>query len=361
VSPLHLPFSLRNFSRLLTNNHSINIYLNSVSKEWSYEYDEDNCLRVSKLKAVSKSGNEINISSKYFIIASGALESTRILLEAVECSKGLIKNTSQIGVGLGDHISIPIAKLSKESFSHFSKILAPKFYGAWMRSIRFIESNPENDHPRSFVHPVIIDHKNSFEDLKRLLISLQSRKIPVISIKSCLNIMKALYFIFITRLINKRLWISKTSDILLQLDMEQFRSSVNKVMLSNELDQYGRKKLSINWKISEIDMDAIRVIASRYLSEFEKLNKIFPKFEKIDIEFNNTKSYDAYHPAGVCAMGPTNDAVVDYDLKVNGVSNLYLISTGVFPTAGTQNPTLSMLCLANNLANKILNYDNCQK
>jgi choline dehydrogenase-like flavoprotein len=52
-------------------------------------------------------------------------------------------------------------------------------------------------------------------------------------------------------------------------------------------------------------------------------------------------------------MGEDAEAVVDRNLKVWGVQNLWVVSTGVLPSAGTANPTFSMLCLAQQLAEDI--------
>ena len=49
-------------------------------------------------------------------------------------------------------------------------------------------------------------------------------------------------------------------------------------------------------------------------------------------------------------MGEDGQAVVDRDLRVHGVENLWLTSTGVLPSAGTANPTFTMLCLTHKLA-----------
>jgi choline dehydrogenase-like flavoprotein len=38
--------------------------------------------------------------------------------------------------------------------------------------------------------------------------------------------------------------------------------------------------------------------------------------------------------------------VVDPDCKVFGIDNLYLISSAVFPTSGSSNPTLTIVALA---------------
>ncbi len=53
------------------------------------------------------------------------------------------------------------------------------------------------------------------------------------------------------------------------------------------------------------------------------------------------------HPSGTCPMGrAAARAVVDPDGRVFGVENLYLCGSCTFPTAGTANPTLTVVALA---------------
>ena len=66
-----------------------------------------------------------------------------------------------------------------------------------------------------------------------------------------------------------------------------------------------------------------------------------------------TKPHDAYHPVGTCRMGRDDGAVVDPSLKVWGLTNLWLVSTAVLPSAGTANPTFTMLCLAEDLVDQM--------
>ena len=55
--------------------------------------------------------------------------------------------------------------------------------------------------------------------------------------------------------------------------------------------------------------------------------------------------YCGYHAAGTCAMGPSDDAVVDNQLRVRGVDNLRIVDCSVLPTmvAGNLNgPIMAM-------------------
>jgi choline dehydrogenase len=53
-------------------------------------------------------------------------------------------------------------------------------------------------------------------------------------------------------------------------------------------------------------------------------------------------------------MGSDDGAAVGLDLRVRGVDRLSVVSTAVLPSAGTANPTFSMLCLAEEFAESIL-------
>ena len=52
-------------------------------------------------------------------------------------------------------------------------------------------------------------------------------------------------------------------------------------------------------------------------------------------------------------MGRDSESVVDFELRVHGCDNLSVLSTAVFPSAGTANPTFSMLCFAEALAERL--------
>jgi choline dehydrogenase-like flavoprotein len=45
-------------------------------------------------------------------------------------------------------------------------------------------------------------------------------------------------------------------------------------------------------------------------------------------------------------LGIDDKAVVDPSLKLRGIDNVWVASTAVLPSAGSANPTFSMLCLA---------------
>ncbi|MEC7860783.1 MAG: GMC family oxidoreductase, partial [Pseudomonadota bacterium] len=139
----------------------------------------------------------------------------------------------------------------------------------------------------------------------------------------------------------------------LQLDIEQHRSIDNRVVLIDDHDIYGRRKLKINWSVNQQDIDNIKMVAERILDLWPDSDKDIPRLIPRELDFHSKKPHDAYHPVGTCRMGLDKKAVVDFELKVKGLDNLWSVSTAVLPSAGTANPTFSILCLGNKLASQL--------
>ena len=118
---------------------------------------------------------------------------------------------------------------------------------------------------------------------------------------------------------------------------------------------WGRPVPIIQWEIKPEDYTAIRAATDRILSGWSGKNVGFPELRPTDETEAGSKPHDAYHPVGLCYMGVDDEAVVAPDLKVHGTHNLSVLSTAVFPSAGTANPTFSMLCLADSLADRLKN------
>ena len=64
--------------------------------------------------------------------------------------------------------------------------------------------------------------------------------------------------------------------------------------------------------------------------------------------------FDAAHPMGTTRMSDAPArGVVDADCRVHGVANLYVAGSSVFPTGGQSPPTLTIVCLALRLADRL--------
>jgi choline dehydrogenase-like flavoprotein len=149
------------------------------------------------------------------------------------------------------------------------------------------------------------------------------------------------------------LYIPPGTRIDLQLDIEQVPIRENRISLGFEKDKYGRRIPEIHWRISDLDLENIRATANRIVDKWPGSKAGLPELIFKKEACDSTKPYDAYHPVGVCRMGDDPEAVVDRNLKVYGMSNLWVASTGVLRSAGTANPTFTVLCLAERLVEQL--------
>jgi choline dehydrogenase-like flavoprotein len=127
-------------------------------------------------------------------------------------------------------------------------------------------------------------------------------------------------------------------------------SAENRVMLSENKDQFGRSTTHLRWHLSNQDLDS----AYRF---HVYLNSIFKKsgtgqltfFDELSQWRTNTDT--GKHPSGTTRMhDDPKMGVVDKNCQIHGTDNLFIAGSSVFPTAGYVNPTLTIVALAVRLA-----------
>ncbi len=134
----------------------------------------------------------------------------------------------------------------------------------------------------------------------------------------------------------------------------------------NSSDPYYYPKILFNYLKEEEDLKQTRecikvarkILAQPALAEHAG-NEVGPGFDaQSDDELNEyirSKADTAYHPCGTCKMGVDDMAVVDQDLKVNGIENLRVIDASVIPEIPSANLNAPTLMIAEKGSDSILN------
>jgi choline dehydrogenase-like flavoprotein len=354
---LMMPFRLKNLVGLLDKVGGATpprVFFNAVVNSWSMDAGEKGASRVASVVAVSRNHKQIEVRATQFVIAAGAIESARILMEIQEsASQPVLRPTAAVGCYLADHLSVPIADVAPASLGQAVSLFAPRFSGSWMRSFRFLENSPRQTAPRAFAHFIYANPGKGFALAKEVLGAIQRRRMPSISATAAVAGIGDVACLAYHRFVNSILYIPEAAPVHLQLDIEQAAVRANQVRLADKKDIYGRRIASIHWQISDRDVTDITETARRFLAMWPGARGGLPTLQPNAIGGDGTKPYDAYHPVGTCRMGEHAEAVVARDLKVWGVQNLWVSSTGVLPSAGTANPTFTMLCLTHALAKNL--------
>ena len=140
--------------------------------------------------------------------------------------------------------------------------------------------------------------------------------------------------------------------------VEQTPEQDNRITLSeHHQDGMGLARPEISYRVSDYTkrgfvaaQEATKTIFDHaHIRDYTKFVDMpgYPAFEFIEnghaYRFN---AYGAGHIMGTYRMGPRGEGVVDADSRTWDHGNLYLLGSGVFPTVGTGNPTLTLAALA---------------
>jgi hypothetical protein len=294
------------------------------------------------------------VQPKAVVIAGGALESARTLLELTEQAGTLSSGVNQFtGRFLHDHLSLRVATIRVIDKKGFEERFAPFFEGSTMRSLR-MELPPEtlasDGLPALYAHFIAVGPETSGFAVVRDCLRSAQRRAFASTLAAALRIPRALPDIAqmaYVRVAKRRLAFATGSEYFLHVDLEQAPSPLNRVHLGAACS--GRRLLHVDW---DIDEDAARITRAvrHYFERFWVRNALSPI---ATLQFHDDPKnwsgnvYDLYHPAGTTRMTADPSAgVVDLNLKVHGTGNLYVAGSSVFPSLGAANPTFTAMALA---------------
>lgn len=137
-----------------------------------------------------------------------------------------------------------------------------------------------------------------------------------------------------------------------QYHAEHLPDPASRVTLSRETDAVGMRKLDIDIRFSDRDFDGV-VRAHQHWDAFLRKAKVGRlTFLRPDpFQDVRSRSGGGFHQVGTTRMASTAaDGVVDRDLRVFGVDNVYVASSSTFVTSGQANSTLMIVAFAVRLA-----------
>lgn len=159
-------------------------------------------------------------------------------------------------------------------------------------------------------------------------------------------------------------------NLRVELNFEQVPNKDSHVRLVGGTSSLEQRMLHLDWKFTETDQLTVQNSMAMIkeflvkLADNKEENVVFyplpwnyekhPDIPARDVDYDTNPSpehfvYSGDHHIGTTKMG----SVVDKDCKLNGFDNLWISSTGVYPTGGWANATLTLLALAIRLADHI--------
>ena len=129
----------------------------------------------------------------------------------------------------------------------------------------------------------------------------------------------------------------------------------NRVMLTDERDRLGRRRVRIEWQIGDADIENMRRVTQLFDQAVRQagVGSLERAFPDTPAAWRHALE-PAMHHMGTTRMHVSPEhGVVDENSRVHGTSNLYASGSSVFPSGGYANPTLTIVALAARLGNHL--------
>ena len=360
-------FKFRNLSKTIGKNcikdKNISVFLNSTV---SYINLFEDGKEVKNLEIRDKYNRKILCRAEIFILTAGTIETIRLMLLSNNIhKKGIGNYNNLLGKKFHDHLNIKAAEVVPKNKNKFLDLIAPYYIKGTKHSLKFESSQSwekKNKCLNIMAHLTFEEvEDNLLGKIKQCFLGMQSgAKINFLTnIFKSKNHLKDIFQIsnlFWMRYIKKRQWCLKNSKIIMNFDSEQFPNLNSEILISDELDKFKIPKVIINWQWSDFE--------KRTFIKFQNLiNEISNDIDDIELiwyeNFLNDHSWedrvkDTYHHMGGTIMSKSSkEGIVDKNLKVHGLKNLYIASPSVFPSGASSNPTLTLMTLCLRLSEKI--------
>jgi choline dehydrogenase-like flavoprotein len=150
---------------------------------------------------------------------------------------------------------------------------------------------------------------------------------------------------------------SKYREFVLFARQEQAPNPASRITLSGEKDALGVPRARLDWRLSDLDarsMRAMHRVLGREVGRSGIGRLRLDEWLTRDAPAWPDTLGGGWHHMGTTRMhADPKHGVVDANCKVHGIANLYVASSGVHPTSGAANPTLTLLALTLRLSDHL--------
>lgn len=327
------------------------------------EIDRSETGKLNFVLAKSLKNTSIRVKSKVFVLAAGAVESARLLLAA---GTGLGNRYDQLGRYFMEHPHARGGEIITDKPAQALKLLPRairhhgKRYAAYLR--------PSEDYQRA---QGLLNSSLSITLRRREGEKMESYRSAIGKLKHDLpssKLWRSLYHgaksLAIKGLEATDPWSSvlnlklsgEKSGIFAVIRAEQSPNPNSRVILSEERDALNMPRANLDWRLQDIDRESVRGLMEVLRDEFARLNwgQVEPsewlydrsQYWKTDPLISAHPIGGYHHMGGLRMSVSPKTGVVDADCRVHDSPNLYVAGSGVFPTGGWANPTVTIMALA---------------
>ena len=356
------------YRRQLRASRNITVYVNANVTEIELSCAGD---RVEACTAVTLGGRRLRFRAKRFVLACGGLETARLLLASRSVQPHGVGNQHDlVGRYYMDHPRAVFGQVKLSAPKKLPGLLGmPLVDGMAQVGLQLNEELQAregllnsyvtlerhwSDHAarayQSFVHSAKIVLRKGYAGKRFGLSRAQLARVPELIYLLAPRELMPHPLYRVARQLKDR-FSEGVSELVVVTYCEQAPNPNSRVYLGRECDRLGMPRLVLDWAVGRKEIETLmrlhdlldRHLRRHGLGQVDHGSALSP--------FGDLRFTDASHHVGTTRMSAhPRDGVVDADCRVHGVENLFIAGSGVFPTSGHANPTLTIVALAVRLA-----------
>ncbi|MEP6342988.1 MAG: GMC family oxidoreductase [Maricaulaceae bacterium] len=322
---------------------------------------------VTGLTAKALNDKTVRVVARCFVVAAGAIESARILMAAVPSRPNGIGNDNDIlGRFFMEHPHARGGEIIPNDLAHALTVLPRALRVEGKRYAAYMRPAPDLQRKEGILNTSI-----SFAARRRAGESMEMHNRLTHGLKHSLPSSKFWRTLYkrAKGLAIKGLEKTDPKSTMLAMKLqgeklgvfavvraEQAPNPDSRIVLGEATDAFGVRRAQLDWQLLDIDRHSVRVLMETLADEYKRLGwgEVIPSkwLSDENVTWRTDKLISAhpiggYHHMGGVRMGDSDQTgVVDANCKLFESPNLYVASSGVFPTGGWANPTVTIMALA---------------
>lgn len=312
---------------------------------------------VRRIDLQALNGTTGHIRAKIFVLACGGMENPRLLLNSSTMHRTGIGNQNDlVGRFFMDHLSILSGVVVSVDAGYLPDVYLPRaFKGTAFRpGLGLADEEQKREGVLNVCTTFETEEEVSHgvESIREVIGAVKDGQMPddlgeiIKNVFTDLDTSAPYAFCRLTKKKN-----CTDTTVFLRTRLEQAPNPNSRLLLSEDLDALGQKRLRLDWRPTELERRTVRAMSLVLGREFGRLN-----LGRVQLSEWLMKDIDPEWKGNFHHMGTTRMAedpkmgVVNKDCRVHGVKNLYIAGSSVFPTSGFVNPTFTIVALALRLA-----------
>lgn len=312
----------------------------------------ENVSAVKEVIVKNLAGRQHRVRAKKFILACCAVQNARLLLAAnKQAKKGLGNDHDLVGRHFMEHLEMNAADLFLPAPASLDVYRLQFFYTKVRAELALTENKQQELQVLNgtvALDPVVVSEETSEGTDTGTL-----AEDPAASLKGW---QKAEKYYESGKYLKEKF--NKTKQYMFFTRMEQSPNPSSRIMLDTEKDPLGVPRVMLDWKLSALEKRSYRKLIETIgvacgVSGTGRVRLHEWLHDENDVSWPDHVAGGWHHMGTTRMHENSKKGVVNENCKVHGISNLYVAGSSCFPTAGSANPTYTIVAMTLRLADHL--------